>query len=67
MKGSLSAGHILRMFWEAVMEMGEVRRPIPPSRVLGVSEQREKDREPVAVQNVSSLLCMNLSENKPPS
>lgn len=60
MKGSLSAGHILRMFWEAVMETGEVR-------VLGVSEQRERDREPVAVQNVFSLLCINLSENKPPS
>lgn len=51
------------------METGEVRRPVPPPRVLAVLEQRkrEREREPVAVQNVFSLLCINLSENKPPS
>lgn len=69
MKGSLSAGHISWMFWEAVMKTGEVRRPIPPPRVLAVSEQTKKEREsePGAVQNVFSLLCINLGEKKPPS
>ncbi len=43
--GSLSAGHISWMFWEAVMEMGEVRRPTPPPRVFVVSEQRNRERE----------------------
>lgn len=61
--GSLSAGRISWMFWEAVMETGEVRRPIPPPRVFAVSEQRRKGREkePVAVQNVFGLLCINFS------
>lgn len=56
------------MFWEAVMKTGEVRWPIPPPRVLAVSEQTKKEREsePGAVQNVFSLLCINLSENKLP-
>lgn len=44
-KGSLSAGHISWMFWEAVMETGEVRRPVPPPRVLAVLEQRKRERE----------------------
>lgn len=62
------------MFWEAVMKTGEVKLPIQPTPpappgVLAMSEQTKKQRqsEPVAAQNVSSLLSINLSENKPPS
>lgn len=74
MKESLSAGHISRMFWEAVMKTGEVKLPIHPPTptppgVLAMSEQTKKERqsEPVAAQNVSSLRGINPSANKPPS
>lgn len=53
------------MFWEAVMETGEFRRPSPPSRVLVVSEQRERvrEKESLTALNVFS----NPGENRPPS
>lgn len=41
-KGSLSVGCISWMFWEAAMETGEGKRPIPPSRVLAVTKRSEK-------------------------
>lgn len=55
-KGRLSAGHISWMFWEAVMETGEVRQPIPSSGVLAVSEQKTEEGELATVQNVFSLV-----------
>lgn len=67
MKGSLSVGQISWMFWEALMETGEVRLPIPPSEVLGRAK-RERKREGARacrVQNVFTQLCIKLSENKP--
>lgn len=73
MKESLSAGHISRMFWEAVMKTGEVKLPIHPPgpsggpRDVRANKEGEAGRAGRTAQNVSSLLGINLSENKPPS